>query len=53
MDESDAFIKAANEILPSRVDSYYFLEKELRDKLGDSRSNTYYIISSAILDVIG
>lgn len=52
MDEADAFIKAANEILPERIDRHPYLKKEFRDSLGNSRNDAYYIFSSSVTDVI-
>lgn len=52
MDEADAYIKASNEILPKKVNNHHYLKKILRDKLGDSRTDAYYIYSSAIMNII-
>ncbi len=52
MGEADAFIKAANEILPKRIDRHPFLKKELRDSLGSSSNDAYYIFSSSVMEII-
>ncbi|MBM4763254.1 hypothetical protein [Bacillus sp. B15-48] len=46
--EADAYIKAANEILPVRVDRHYFLKKELKDAFGSLGSE----LSAAVIRVI-
>lgn len=51
-DEADAYMKAANEILPPRLEQYLFLKKEFRDRLGNSPSDIPYLISPAVQDVI-
>lgn len=52
MDEANAYIKAANQILPIRIDRHPYLKKELRYTLGYSSSDAYYIFSSAVQDII-
>ena len=52
MDEGDAYIKAANKILPSRVNGHPFLKKELKNSLGLSTSDVPYLFSSAVLETI-
>ncbi|KAA9015975.1 pilus assembly protein TadG-related protein [Niallia endozanthoxylica] len=52
MDEGDAYIKAANKILPSRVNGHPFLKKELKRSLGLSSSDAAYLFSSAVLKTI-
>ncbi len=52
MDEGDAYIKAANKILPSRVNGHPFLKKELKRSLGLSSSDAVYLFSSAVFKTI-
>ncbi|MGI8386742.1 hypothetical protein [Robertmurraya sp. P23] len=52
-DESDAYIKAVNNVLTKgRLDWNGFLKKELRDELSDSASGAEYLIRPTILEVI-
>nr|WP_295974879.1 hypothetical protein [uncultured Bacillus sp.] len=52
MDSADAYIKAANKILPDRIMKHPFLKRELKNRLGQSSSDTYYIYSPTVLETI-
>jgi hypothetical protein len=52
MDEADAYIKAANEILPENIKLYSSLRKEMKNKLGLTSPDLNSLISPTILDAI-
>lgn len=52
MDEADAYIKAANRILPERINRHPYLKRELETTLGSSSSAVYYLVFSTIKDII-
>lgn len=52
MDEADAYIKAANNILPVRVDRHPYLKMKLRESLGHSSTDAYYIFASTVQEII-
>lgn len=50
--QSDAFIKAANEILTPRIDIHPLLKIALRNRLGNDSSDLYSIAAADIQDII-
>lgn len=51
-DEADAYIKAANAILPERINRHPYLKKELKKKLGFTSADAYYIFSPTVQNII-
>lgn len=52
MDEGDAYVKAMNKILPERINRHPYLKKELRNKLGFTSSDGYYILLPTVQNII-
>ncbi|WP_458415049.1 hypothetical protein ACNQFZ_09725 [Schinkia sp. CFF1] len=53
MEEGVAYVKAMNKILPDRIDQHPYLKKELKDKLGLTSTDMYYIFSPTVQNIIG
>lgn len=50
--ESDAFIKAANDVLPPRLDKHPLLKIAFRNRLGNDSSDLYAVATADIQDII-
>ncbi|MEH7443422.1 hypothetical protein V7201_14025 [Bacillus sp. JJ1122] len=51
-DESAAFIKAANDVLPPRLDKHPLLKIAFRNRLGNDSSDLYAVATADIQDII-